>query len=82
MPRGKKKEIEYTGKAAKVYERVQKLEAELKAARLELKTAYKEQLKEEKRAAEARVKAEKAALMKALDETSKSPEEIMSFLRG
>ena len=48
MARGVKKEITYTGKALKVHEKVLKLDADLKAAKEELKIAYKEQLKEEK----------------------------------
>lgn len=47
MPRGVKKEVTYTGKAAKINEKILKLEADLKAAKEELKAAYKEQLKEE-----------------------------------
>lgn len=80
MPRGVKKEITYTGKAAKLYEKIQKLEAELKNAKDELKIAYKEQLKEEKRAAVLRKKEQEAAIVKALGETDKSLEEIMAFL--
>ena len=49
MPRGVKKEVTYTGKAAKVYEKVQRLQEELKAAKAELKAAYAEQVKEEKK---------------------------------
>ena len=48
MARGRRKEVTYTGKALKVYEKVQRLEAELKGAKAELKIAYKEQIKEEK----------------------------------
>ncbi len=48
MARGVRKPVTYTGKAAKIHEKVLKLETELKAAKEELKTAYKEQLKEEK----------------------------------
>ena len=51
MARGRRKEVTYTGKALKVYEKVQRLEAELKDAKAELKIAYKEQIKEEKEAA-------------------------------
>ena len=80
MPRGVKKEITYTGKAAKLYEKAQKLEADLMAVKNELKIAYKEQLKEEKKAAILRKKEQEAAIIKALNETNKSPEEIMEFL--
>ena len=80
MPRGVKKKITYTGKAAKLYEKAQKLEADLRAVKNELKIAYKEQLKEEKKAAILRKKEQEAAIIKALNETNKSPEEIMEFL--
>lgn len=45
MARGVRKPVTYTGKAAKIHEKVLKLETELKAAKEELKAAYKEQLK-------------------------------------
>ena len=61
MARGVKKEITYTGKALKVHEKVLKLDADLKAAKEELKIAYKEQLKEEK-AARAKAKKEEKAV--------------------
>ena len=93
MPRGPKKEVIYTGKAAKINERVLKLEADLKMAKEELKIAYKEQLKAEKVAArkaqkEAAAAAKKALkesrtkLLKAFEESGKTPEEIMELLKG
>ena len=48
MPRGVKREIVYTGQAAKAHEKVVRLEAELKAAREELKKAVKKQEQEKK----------------------------------
>lgn len=82
MPRGIKRVIEYTGKAAKAFEKVQKLEADLKAAKEELKVAYKAQLKEEKAAAKALANAQKEEVLKALKSSNKSPEEIMAFLNS
>ncbi len=81
MPRGVRKEIVYTGKAAKIYEKVLKLEADLKAAKDELKIAYKEQLKEEKLAAKKASKAKQAELMKLINESGKSAEEIIELLK-
>ena len=69
MARRPRKEIIYTGKALKAHEKVVKLEADLKAAREELKTLYKEQVKAEKAAAAKAKKEEDAALKKALKET-------------
>ncbi len=92
MARGPRKEIVYTGKALKSYEKVQKLEADLKSAKEELKIAYKEQLKAEKMAAaKARkeaaaaarkaMKEQKSELWKAIEESGKTPEEIMEMLK-
>ena len=80
MARGQIKEKNYTGKALKIYERVQKLEAELKTAKEELAVAYKEQLKEEKEAAKKESKAVQAKLLKAIKDSGKSPEEIIEML--
>jgi len=82
MPRGVRKEITYTGKAAKIHEKVLKLEADLKAAKDELKAAYKEQLKEEKEAVKKMNKAKQAEIMKAINESGKTLEEIMELLNG
>lgn len=82
MPRGVKREITYTGKAAKIHEKVLKLEAELKSAKEDLKTAYKEQLKEEKLAAKKASKAKQIELMKMIKESGKTPEEIIELLNG
>lgn len=92
MPKGIKKEKNYKGKALKAYEKVQKLENELKAAREKLRELYKEQLKEE-RAAEAKAKkraameAKKekkekdAELLKAIEDSGKSHEQILELLK-
>ena len=81
MPRGPRKEIVYTGKALKVHEKVLKLEADLKAAKEELKITYKEQLKEEKEAAKKMSKAKQAEIMKIINESGKSLEEVMELLK-
>ena len=77
-----RKEINYTGKAAKAYEKVQKLEADLKAARAELKSAYAEQVKAEKTAAQKELKENRARLLKAIEESGKTPDEIIALLKG
>ncbi len=93
MPRGVKKEIVYTGKALKLNEKVQKLEADLKSAKEELKVAYAEQLKAEKAAlakekkaaavaAKKAMKESKTKILKAIEESGKSPEEILAFING
>ena len=91
MPRGVRKEVVYTGKAAKLNEKIQKMETELKSAREELKIDYKEQLKAEKMAvakekkataaaAKKAMKENKAKILKAIQESGKSPEEILALL--
>lgn len=93
MARGPKREITYTGKALKAYEKVQKLESDLKAAKAELKIAYKEQLKSEKAAAakakkeaalaaKRAVREKKAELLKAIEESGKTPDEIIEMLKN
>lgn len=80
MPRGVRRKIEYTGKAAKIAEKIQKLEDELKAAKDELKAAYKEQLKEEKAANKKIIQESQNKLMKAIEASGKTPEEIIALL--
>lgn len=92
MARVQKKEIIYTGKALKLHEKVLKLESDLKTAKEELKVAYKEQLKAEKAAEvkakkEAAIAAKKALkekqkeLMIAIQESGKTPDEIIEMLK-
>lgn len=92
MARTTKKEIVYTGRSLKLHEKVVKLEADLKTAKEELKIAYKEQLKAEKAAEtkakrEADIAAKKAfkekqkELMNAIQESGKTPDEIIEMLK-
>lgn len=80
MPRGKRKEVVYTGRAAEVNKKVLKLQAELKAAKEELKAAYKEQLKAEKIAAAKADKEAQEKLLKVIKDSGKTPEEILALL--
>ena len=82
MARGRRKEVTYTGKALKVYEKVQRLESELKNAREELKIAYKEQLKEEKESAIRAKKENQDKILKAIDESGMTTEEILTMLKN
>ena len=82
MARGRRKEVTYTGKALKVYEKVQRLEAELKDAKAELKIAYKEQIKEEKEAAIRAKKENQEKILKAIEESGKTTEEILTLLQN
>ena len=80
MARGVRKAVTYTGKAAKIHEKVLRLEAELKTAKEELKAAYKEQLKEEKRLKQKEEKEKKEQILKIIDQSGKTPEEILEIL--
>lgn len=82
MARGKRKIVTYTGKALKVFEKVQRLESELKNAKEELKIAYKEQLKEEKEFAIKAKKENQDKILKAIDESGMSTEEILTMLQN
>lgn len=82
MARGIRKQVTYTGKAAKIHEKVLKLEADLKAAKEELKAAYKEQLKEEKLARQKAEKENREKLLKIIEESGKTPEEIIDLLQN
>lgn len=80
MPRGKRREIVYTGKAADINNKIFETEAELKQLRADLKVAYKEQLKAEKAAAAAKEKADMDKLVKAIKKSGKSAEEILAMI--
>lgn len=82
MARGRRKEVTYTGKALKVYEKVQRLEAELKDAKAELKIAYKEQIKEEKEATIRAKKENQEKILRAIEESGKTTEEILTLLQN
>ena len=82
MARGRRKEVTYTGKALKVYEKAQRLEAELKDAKAELKIAYKEQIKEEKEAAIRAKKENQEKILRAIEESGKTTEEILTLLQN
>ena len=82
MARGKRKIVTYTGKALKVFEKVQRLESELKNAREELKIAYKEQLKEEKELAIKAKKENQDKILKAIEESGMTTEEILTMLQN
>ena len=92
MPRGVKREVVYTGKALKLHEKIQKLETDLRAAKEELKVAYKEQLKAEKvaaakekkenaAAAKKALKENQAKILKAIQDSGKTPEEILELIK-
>ena len=80
MPRGKKNEVVYTGRALQISNKIQELEVELKQARADLKAAYKEQLKAEKLAAKEAEKASMDKLIKAIKKSGKSADEILAML--
>ena len=75
MPKGVKRDITYTGKAAELDKQLKELEAKVKETR---------QLKQERAAAKNAAAAEKKATLKAVEKAlskgNKSAEEIIAFL--
>jgi len=82
MPRGVRKEVNYTGEAAKINDKVKKLEEDLKAAKVELKAAYKKQLADEKKAAQKQKADNQKVILKALESSNVSAEEVLEFLKA
>ncbi len=80
MPRGVRKEIEYTGKPKKIHDEIVATEEKLKALKADLKVAVKEQKKEMAEAAKKESKAAQAKLLRALKTSGKSVDEILDFL--
>ena len=59
---------------------IEKLTADLKAKKAELKTLEKAKLKADKAAAAKKAEEEKARLLEAIEKSGKSPEEIIELL--
>lgn len=76
MPRGKRV---YTGKAAKLDEKVKALEETLKAER---EAAYKEQLKEERKAKKNQAAQRQKDLLKAAENSGKSIDELIEIINN
>lgn len=79
MPRGKRIERVYTGKAAKLDEKVKTLEETLKAER---EAAYKEQLKEERKAKKNQAAQRQKDLLKAAENSGKSIDELIEIINN
>lgn len=82
MPRGKRIERIYTGKAAKLDEKVKALEASLKTAKAEHEAAYKEQLKEERKTKKAQAAQRQKDLLKAAENSGKSIDELIEIINN
>ena len=82
MPRGKRIERVYTGKAAKLDEKVKALEETLKAVKAERKAAYKEQLKEERKAKKNQAAQRQKDLLKAAENSGKSIDELIEMINN
>ena len=79
MPRGKRIERVYTGKAAKLDEKVKALEETLKAER---EAAYKEQLKEERKAKKNQAAQRRKDLLKAAENSGESIDELIEIINN
>lgn len=82
MPRGKRIERVYTGKAAKLDEKVKALEETLKAVKAEREAAYKEQLKEERKAKKNQAAQRQKDLLKAAENSGKSIDELIEMINN
>ena len=82
MPRGKRIERVYTGKAAKLDEKVKALEETLKAVKAEREAAYKEQLKEERKAKKNQAAQRQKDLLKAAENSGKSIDELIEIINN
>lgn len=82
MPRGKRIERVYTGKAAKLDEKVKALEETLKSVKAEREAAYKEQLKEERKAKKNQAAQRQKDLLKAAENSGKSIDELIEIINN
>lgn len=82
MPRGKRIERVYTGKAAKLDEKVKALEETLKAVKAEREAAYKEQLKEERKSKKVQAAQRQKDLLKAAENSGKSIDELIEIINN
>ena len=82
MPRGKRIERVYTGKAAKLDEKAKALEETLKAVKAEREAAYKEQLKEERKAKKNQAAQRQKDLLKAAENSGKSLDELIEIINN
>lgn len=82
MARGVKKEAVYTGAAAKTAAKIEKLESSLKELKLQLKTEYTQQLKDEKMNEKKHQKEMQCELLKVISASTLSPEEIISLIQN
>lgn len=82
MPREKRIERVYTRKAAKLDEKVKALEETLKPVKAERKAAYKEQLKEERKAKKNQAAQRQKDLLKAAENSGKSIDELIEIINN
>lgn len=77
MPRGKRIERVYTGKATKLDEKVKALEETLKAVKAEREAAYKERKAKKNQAAQ-----RQKDLLKAAENSGKSIDELIEIINN
>lgn len=82
MPREKRIERVYTRKAAKLDEKAKALEETLKAVKAEREAAYKEQLKEERKAKKNQAAQRQKDLLKAAENSGKSIDELIEIINN
>ena len=82
MPKGVRKERIYIRKAAKLDEKVKSLEAALKEAKAERDLAYKEQLKEERKAKKEQNSKLEKELLKTAKESGVPYPELIDLIKA
>ncbi|MCI8416419.1 MAG: hypothetical protein HFI33_02755 [Lachnospiraceae bacterium] len=80
MPRGQRKEVQYEGKALKIYEQIIQTEEKLKTLKSELKAAHKEQLRAKKEADKKSAQVNQKKILDAIKKSGKTADEILSLL--
>ena len=81
MPRGKRIPKVYTGKAAKLNEKVLQMEAQLKDLKTERDAAYKEQIRAEKKGGRIRKTSAEKQLIELMRKYGEDPAKIMEDIK-
>ena len=82
MPRGKRTPRTYTGKAAKLNEKILQMEAQLKDLKTERDTAYKEQIRAEKASTRMRKTAAEKELIEAVRKYGEDPAKLIEAIKN
>lgn len=82
MPRGKRTPRVYTGKAAKLNEKILQMEAQIKDLKAERDAAYKEQIRTEKASTRMRKTAAEKELIEAVRKYGEDPAKLVEAIKS